>query len=133
MRDAGQPVILLAFANDLTGGGGHLRNLSQERRRIEEALARVGDRARIVVHSGVRIDDLYALLDVYNDDIVIFQYGGHAEADALLLEDDHGRPERAHMDGLAERLVEVLRRHSKAPPARRPAAPSLRCRARGSA
>lgn len=129
-----KPVILLAFANDLTGGGGYLRNLSQERRCIEEALGRVGDRARIVVHSGVRIDDLFDLLDAHNDDIVIFHFGGHAEAKALVLEDDHGRPELAHMAGLAKRLgnlpslsliflngcstrshVEALRLHSNAP------------------
>ncbi|MCA9538520.1 MAG: formylglycine-generating enzyme family protein [Myxococcales bacterium] len=102
----GTPVILLAFANDRVGDG-YLRDLVREQREIERALSSAGERVKVVVAGHVRLDDLYDLIAKYNDDIVIFHYGGHAQPDALLLEDDAGHAVAANATGVAERLGQL--------------------------
>ncbi|MCA9538443.1 MAG: hypothetical protein KC620_06115, partial [Myxococcales bacterium] len=103
-----RPIALLTFANDRFGDqAGYLRNLIREQREVERALESADGRLRVVARSNVRLDDLFDLFARYNDRIAIFHYGGHAQADALLFEDDQGRPAEARIRGVAERLGQL--------------------------
>lgn len=98
------PVVLLLFADDRVGPG-HLRNLVDERRRIVAALqAHDGVDLRLVVEPNVTLDLLFDLVDTHHDHIVGLHYAGHADGDALHLEDRAGRPVEAYRDGLGDTL-----------------------------
>lgn len=103
-----RPVILLAFANDRHGDrAAYLRDLVRERRALERALGPLGDAARVVVRTQTRLDDLFDDLAVFNDEIVVFHYGGHALPEGLAFEDDDGRPAIARVQALGERLGQL--------------------------
>ncbi|MCA9541931.1 MAG: hypothetical protein KC620_23705, partial [Myxococcales bacterium] len=104
---AQRPVILLTFANDHSGGEhgqGYLRNLRAEMKDITAALERASDEYEIVVDFFIEASGLFDLFARYHDRIVAFHYGGHAQGDALMLEDADGRPSAALAEGLAGRL-----------------------------
>ncbi len=104
----GQPVFVLAFANDRYGPTtGYLRDLVAEQRAIEKAL--IPAAVHFVARSNVTRDDLYDTLARHNDRIVGFHYGGHATESVLMLEDDAGRPSAARIEGLAGRLAQLPR------------------------
>lgn len=99
----GAPVVLLAFAND---PGNQLDNLVRERKAISDALATFEDNSYIRLHveDAAGIDDIFGLFDRFTDQVVMFHYGGHANADALDLEKPGGANEAAHAGGLAKML-----------------------------
>lgn len=75
------PVIILAFAQDRSGGESRsLRALAAEMQALEEALhrAEVADACKIVTLADVTVAALNRTLDAYNDRIVGFHFGRHA-------------------------------------------------------
>jgi hypothetical protein len=103
--DHPRPVIVLAFANDRREGGGYLRNLPEEARRLRKALEpaeRAGLCEVVVRQNAMAADLLDTLQDVrYRDRVAVFHYGGHAEGFGLLLESALGEPVVAAAGGLA--------------------------------
>jgi hypothetical protein len=83
------PVVYLAFANALDD---HLANLKLESRDIFKSLQPLQKEGKIWVHreESSQVDELYDDLLGYDQDIVIFHYGGHASGDILQLEGGHG-------------------------------------------
>jgi hypothetical protein len=83
------PVVYLAFANALDD---HLANLKEESREIFKTLQSLQKDGKIWVHreESSQIDELYEDLLAYDQDIVIFHYGGHANGNMLQLEGGRG-------------------------------------------
>jgi hypothetical protein len=104
-NDQFRPVIFLAFANDRSVGGGYLRNLPEEARRLRKALdpaERAGLCEVVVLQNVMAADVLDTLQDArYRDRVGIFHYGGHAGGFGLLLESALGEPVVASAGGLA--------------------------------
>ncbi len=98
-----KPVCLLAFANDQ---GRYLEMLKMESRRIARAFEPMEDANQARVHreeSAETRDVLRALLR-FDDRIVLFHYGGHADGAGLHLEGQSGQ---------AEGLAQLLGRQSR--------------------
>lgn len=83
------PVVYLAFANALDD---HLATLKQESRDIFKALQGLQQENKLRVHreESSQVDELYEDLLAYDQDIVIFHYGGHADGSMLQLEGGRG-------------------------------------------
>ncbi|MEH6637206.1 MAG: CHAT domain-containing protein [Halioglobus sp.] len=79
------PVVFLAFANALDD---HLATLKEESRDIFRALQPLERDGSVAIHreESAQFDELYRDLITYNDRIVIFHYGGHADGTMLQLE-----------------------------------------------
>ena len=103
------PVILLAFANERTGGSQYLRNLPQEQHLIRKSLEKAEDNrlCEVVVLPNVTLDQLVETFQrqKYRDRIAVFHYGGHAGSFKLLLEDAAGKIRPAHGEGLIPLLA----------------------------
>lgn len=85
-----KPVIFLAFANDKEDNAKYLRNLDAERKGIKNALLPLEKEgyAEVVEKVGASLSEIF---DVFQDNryqnrIVGFHYGGHADGYQLLLE-----------------------------------------------
>jgi len=83
------PIVFLAFANSLDD---HLAKLKDESRDIFRALQPLQKENRIDIHreESSEFDELYQDLLAYDDRIVIFHYGGHADGATLTLEGGAG-------------------------------------------
>ena len=83
------PVVYLAFANALDN---HLATLKSESRDIYKSLQSLQKQSKIYIHreESSQIDELYEDLLSYDQDIVIFHYGGHADGSMLQLEGGQG-------------------------------------------
>ncbi|MEM7359417.1 MAG: CHAT domain-containing protein [Pseudomonadota bacterium] len=83
------PVVYLAFANALDD---HLATLKQESRDIFKALQGLQQENKLYVHreESSQVDELYEDLLAYDQNIVIFHYGGHADGSMLQLEGGSG-------------------------------------------
>jgi hypothetical protein len=109
-NEAEKPVILLAFANDRDDRVRYLRHLSDEARRLRQALQSAEDAGlcRMVVRQNATLDDI---LDVFQDPdcrnrVAIFHYGGHADSYHLLFEAPDGRPASTNAAALATLLAQ---------------------------
>jgi hypothetical protein len=93
------PVIFLAFAND---DDAHLPLLEEERKAIKEHLVPLANRQyfQLFDEASANAEDLVHYLSEYNDQVVIFHYGGHAESDRIILADGS-----AHAGGVAKALA----------------------------
>jgi hypothetical protein len=94
------PVIVLAFSNDKDN---YLEMIVRERKNIFELLRKLHDNKDIQVdkEENTSIEDLFKIFNNYNDRIVIFHYGGHANGAYLQLEKGAGNAQLAHANGLA--------------------------------
>lgn len=103
------PVIFLAFANDKQETGAFLRNLTQERNGIRDALlpAQEEKLCDVVLEPDVTIDRIISNFQNkhYRDRIAVFHYGGHADSYQLLLENYKGEREDADSKGLVSFLA----------------------------
>lgn len=93
------PVIFLAFANDPDA---HLPLLEAERKAIKGHLIPLANEQyfQLFDESSTSREDLVRYLSEFNDRVVIFHYGGHAESDVVLLTDG-----AADAGGLMEALA----------------------------
>jgi len=93
------PVVFLAFAND---DDSHLPLLDEERRVISDHLLPLANNnfIQLFVEPGVRTEDLTRYITDFKDRIAIFHYGGHAESNYLLFED-----QEANAEGVAQLLA----------------------------
>lgn len=106
------PVIVLAFAYDRAlEGHGYLRALTGEKHAIDAALreAERAGRCKVVVVSDATVDGLAKTLDLYNDDIAVFHFAGHAGPAHVQLAAPGGAMVDALADGVAQRLGELPR------------------------
>ncbi len=80
------PVFLFTFANDAQGA---LR-LADEWRRLEQVLQQHDDDGRIKFNltPSVNKSDLWDKFDCFHNQIAVFHYGGHSDADGLWLIDE---------------------------------------------
>jgi WD40 repeat protein len=105
-----KPVIFLAFANDKVDTGAYLRNLTQERNGIRDALMPAQEQGlcEVLVEPDANIDRIIGVFQSknYRDRIAIFHYGGHADSYQLLLETYKGERAIAHSEGLVSFLAE---------------------------
>ncbi|MEO0368655.1 MAG: CHAT domain-containing protein, partial [Pseudomonadota bacterium] len=83
------PVVYLAFANALDD---HLATLKEESRAIYKILQPMEKAQKLRVHreESSQVDELYEDLLSYDQDIVVFHYGGHADGSMLQLEEGRG-------------------------------------------
>ena len=104
------PIIFLAFANDRER---HLRNLTEEARRVEGALKDADDRqlCKVIRKDNASILDILTVLqDPANENrVAVFHFGGHADDSQLLFEGLDGQPAPVEM----ARLTEVLRKQQQ--------------------
>jgi len=84
-----KPVIFLAFANDKEDNARYLRNLDVERKGIREVLEK-DEEVEIVERVGVSLSEIFDIFQKYQNRIVGFHYGGHADGYQLLLESSKG-------------------------------------------
>jgi len=102
------PCIFLAFANDFADKSRFLKNLNKEAEKIFHSLRslEVIGKIEIIVRRNASLDDLFDVFQHsdYRDRISVFHYGGHANANQLLLESNHGQVESANAQGLATLL-----------------------------
>src|SRR4051794_28919409 len=98
MPAAPRPVVLLAFADARSD----LPSIKQEGWSLKdqflelEKLGVVGD---VVVEERATVDRIFKALQDHRDRIAIFHFGGHADADRLVLESALV-PREAHAEGL---------------------------------
>ena len=84
-----RPILLFAFANDEA----YRLCLEIEERSLREALADA-DRRKEIEYKPIgqaSLDDIYNTFNNFNDQIYIFHYGGHSDAEFLRLSGSHGR------------------------------------------
>lgn len=98
-----KPIIFLAFANDKDD---YLSMINRERKNIQQALRRHDDEGLIKVEteSASTIEDIFHIFNTYQDQIVIFHYGGHAGGTHLQLEHADTGAQAAQVGGLAQLL-----------------------------
>ena len=104
------PILFLATANDRDDRARYLRNLADEARQVQRALAAAERRGHceLVLRQNATAGDI---LDVfqdarYRDRIALFHFGGHADGYRLLLETAAGTPAAADAGGLARFLAQ---------------------------
>lgn len=92
------PIFYLSFANTKPA----LPNLVEESDRITKALSTASKEQRIVVHldNFATIDKIAAYLTSYKDSIILFHYGGHANSQQLILDD-----QATNASGIAQLLA----------------------------
>lgn len=104
------PILVLAFANDRDDPARNLRNLAEEARQAQAALAAAEQRghcALVLRQNATAADILDVFQDArYRDRIAIFHFGGHADGYRLLLETAAGAPAAANAGGLARFLAQ---------------------------
>ncbi|WP_131811861.1 CHAT domain-containing protein, partial [Paraglaciecola hydrolytica] len=85
MKTAPLPIVFLAFANDFDN---HLNALKDESRNIFRSLQGLEQDHVLAIHreESAQVDELYNDLLVYDGQIVIFHYAGHADGSMLQLE-----------------------------------------------
>lgn len=94
-----QPVIFLAFANNQDN---HLALLDEERKAISTHLVPLASEQyfQLFVEPSATIADLTQYISGFKDRIVIFHYGGHADSNLILLQD-----QAANSNGVAQLLA----------------------------
>ncbi len=94
------PIVFLAFANDREA---YLSQLREEEDLIRDTLATAEDGGYLKVHNlgSTHLDDIFEDFNRFRNRIAIFHYGGHANGEALQLEDQH-----ANATGLAQLLAQ---------------------------
>ncbi len=102
------PIILLLFANDRSDGQ-YLRNLPAEAERLEQTLARLGERVRVITKANITQRGLLRLLRRHARQTIGVHFGGHAHPDALYIEDDAGAPVELNVAGLANWFARMPR------------------------
>ena len=110
MTTAAKPILFLAFANDRDEQAHYLRNLAEEARQVQRALAAAEGRGlcELVTRQNATAGDI---LDVFQDArcrnrVAIFHFGGHANGYQLLLETAAGKTAAANAGGLARFLAQ---------------------------
>jgi len=99
-----KPIALLAFANDQTDSRRYLRNLADELADIQTALEKAGLEVRLL--PAATQAQLVAEFQKYQDRIVVFHYGGHADGQQLLLQARGSTNQVAHAGGLIAFLAQ---------------------------
>ncbi len=96
-----RPVVFLAFANEQEGRR-DLRKLPEETRELRSILQEADDRGlcKLEVRTNATLADLDEVFRRYGSRVAIFHFGGHADAERLLLESASGAM-AAHAEGLA--------------------------------
>lgn len=105
-----RPILFLATANDRDDRARYLRNLAEEARQVQRALAAAEARGycELALRQNATAGDI---LDVFQDArtrgrIALFHFGGHADGYRLLLETATGQPVAADAGGLARFLAQ---------------------------
>lgn len=98
-----KPVIFLAFSNERDA---YLPTINRERKNIVRTLRRHHDAGLIQVEAEASstLEDIFEVINRYDQQIAIFHYGGHAGASSLQLEDSQGNAQEAFAGGLAQFL-----------------------------
>ncbi len=104
-----KPIIFLAFANDRQDNARYLRNLPFELDGIRKALEKAQDSklCEIIFEPNCSIEKIIDTFQKYQEQIVVFHYGGHADGYQLLLETLTvvADPVSGLEDGLEKRLL----------------------------
>jgi hypothetical protein len=97
-----KPVIILAFAN--SNGDDYLPLINKEKKSIYESLLEYDDNdfVNIRLVDNASIEDIFKFFKRYQDQVVIFHYGGHANSTHLILETPAGEKQPADANGLAQ-------------------------------
>ncbi len=110
MTTTAKPILFLAFANDRDDRARYLRNLPEEARQVQRALAVAEGRGHcelVLRQNATAADILDVFQDArYQDRIALFHFGGHADGHRLLLETAAGAPAAANAGGLARFLAQ---------------------------
>lgn len=84
-----KPIIFLAFANDQVDTTQYLRNLDAERKGIKKALSHLelSEDLEIIEEVNISLEEIFDIFQAarYQNRIVGFHYGGHADGFSLLL------------------------------------------------
>lgn len=98
-----QPVIFLAFANDRDD---YLPLINRERKNISRSMRRHADKGmiKLIAEASSTLEDIFEMFSSYDNEIVIFHYGGHAGGTELRLEQTDASSRSAHARGLAQLL-----------------------------
>ena len=96
-----KPVVFLAFANEQEGWR-YLRNLPEESRQLQSILQGAKDRnlCELEVRTNVTLSEIDEVFRRHVSRVAIFHFGGHADAERLLME-SAGGTKAAHAEGLA--------------------------------
>ncbi len=83
-----KPIIFLAFANDREDHARYLRNLPLELDGIRKALEKAQDNklCEVIFEPNCSIEKIIDAFQKYQERMVVFHYGGHADGYQLLLE-----------------------------------------------
>ena len=97
-----KPVVFLAFANEQRGSA-YLRELPEESRQLQSILQEAKDRnlCELEVRTNATLAEIDKVFRRYGSRVVIFHFGGHADADRLLVV---GGTMITHSKGLASYL-----------------------------
>jgi WD40 repeat protein len=101
-----KPIIFLAFANAPAGEAGYLRNLAEEKRQIQKALAQASEVCEVIALVDATFEDIKNVFLESNDRIAIFHFAGHASQNQLMLEANDGSLEAANASGFAAFLAQ---------------------------
>jgi len=105
MKQKKLPIIFLAFANDKEVDKKYLRNITQERNSIRQSLSKIDNELCLVtVEPDASIERVLDVFQKYQDQIVVFHYGGHANSYELLLESEDGKNVHAYRKGIVSFL-----------------------------
>lgn len=96
-----KPVVFLAFANEQEGWR-YLRDLPEESRQLRSILQGAKDRnlCELEVRTNVTLSEIDEVFRRHVSRVAIFHFGGHADAERLLME-SAGGTKAAHAEGLA--------------------------------
>jgi hypothetical protein len=96
-----KPVVFLSFANEQEGRR-YLRDLPEESRQLQSILQGAKDRnlCELEVRTNVTLSEIDEVFRRHASLVAIFHFGGHADAERLLMESAEGT-KAAHADGLA--------------------------------
>ncbi len=96
------PIIVLAFANEQSGGQ-YLRDLPRELRMLRQILeeAERNGLCELKELSNATLDEIIDVFNRHRDQVAVLHYGGHADSGQLLLESNTGIAAAAHAAGLA--------------------------------
>ncbi len=97
------PVIYLAFANDRDD---YLPTLNRERKTIFRSIDPFDDRGvlNLKVEASASLDDIFETFRKYNNQVILFHFGGHAGGTRLQLEKADATTQGARAEGLARLL-----------------------------
>ncbi|MEL6695310.1 MAG: CHAT domain-containing protein [Bacteroidota bacterium] len=106
----GDPVIVLAYANDRVDASRYLRDLVEEIRGVRRILEQhISPPYQIVLRPNATLEDLIEVFDRYEDQIVLFHYAGHADSLQLMLENTEGEAAGASLAGFTRMLTNLSR------------------------